>query len=292
MLLTCAAGALAAGSAAAYSPPLTLQPVALELAAGRARSPGLVFANTAHDDVPPLSIPRLVEAGTHWRLDTARGAVHVWIPHRYDPATAVTVLYVHGYYTDVDAAWQEHRLPAQFALSGINAMFIACEAPSFKDKPVAWPSLRALLAEVAIRTEIGMPAGQVVALGHSGAYRTLEAWLPNPRLDTVVLLDAAYGDTWPYRSWLYASSKHRLIDVAEDTVKESDRLHRLLPGTLIVDGFPTDELPAAARSARILYIRSQLGHMPLVTGGLAMPVLLRALEASRILTAPIATPLE
>lgn len=280
-----------AGSAAAYAPPVKMRSVQLHLPAVRAKV-ATVDAESVLDSIVPLSIPKLVGDGQHWRLDTRRGAVHVWVPHTYEPSTAITVVYVHGYWTDVDGAWRDHRLPQQFALSGINAMFIACDAPSDKYEPVAWPSLHALLAAVVSDIGVPMPKGRVVAIGHSGAFRTLEQWLPNQRLDTIVLLDAAYGDTWGYRSWLYADKSHRLIDVADDTLAAGDKLHRMMPGTIVIDGFPDDELTDHERTARILYIRSSLGHMPLVTGGHAIPTLLRALRAPRILTAPIKTPLE
>src|SRR5262245_32604710 len=58
-------------------------------------------------------------AGRHWRLDTPRGAIHVWAPADYDAATAATVAFVHGYWIDVDEAWESYRLAQQFALSGI-----------------------------------------------------------------------------------------------------------------------------------------------------------------------------
>ncbi len=289
--MTLGVGAVLAGSAAAYAPPVQLRDVALALPAARGRI-AVSDAWVTQDDVPVLSIPKLVGDGQHWRIETARGAIHVWVPHTYEPATAITVVYVHGYFTDVDGAWRDHRLPEQFALSGINAMFIAPDAPSDKYKPVAWPSLHALLASVVADIGVPMPKGRVVAIGHSGAYRTLEQWLPNQRLDTIVLLDAAYGDTWGYRNWLYSVRDHRLIDVGDDTLNASDALHRMMPGTLVIDGFPNDELTDQERAARILYIRSKVGHMPLVTGGHAIPTLLRALRAPRILTAPIHSPLD
>ncbi len=289
--MTLGVAAVLAGSAAAYAPPAALRAVALALPAARSRI-AVPDAWVTQDEVPVLSIPKLVGDGQHWRIETTRGAIHVWIPHTYDPKTAITVVYVHGYFTDVDGAWHDHRLPEQFALSGINAMFIAPDAPTDKYKPVAWPSLHALLASVVADIGVPMPQGRVVAIGHSGAYRTLEQWLPNQRLDTIVLLDAAYGDTWGYRSWLYSARDHRLIDVGDDTLSASDALHRMMPGTLVIDGFPNDELTDQERAARILYIRSQIGHMPLVTGGHAIPTLLRALRAPRILTASIHSPLD
>ena len=46
-----------------------------------------------------------VAGGTHWRIKTNAGAVHVWVPANYDRATAGTVVYIHGYWTDADGAW-------------------------------------------------------------------------------------------------------------------------------------------------------------------------------------------
>src|SRR6185369_1890745 len=90
-----------------------------------------------------------VRAGRHWRLETARGAIHVWTPAGYDAATAATVVFVHGYWTDVDEAWDAYRLAHQFALSGINAMFVVPEAPQAKRVPLSWPSLTDLVRTVA-----------------------------------------------------------------------------------------------------------------------------------------------
>jgi hypothetical protein len=62
--------------------------------------------------------------------------VHVWTPASFDRETAGIVVYVHGFFTNVDQAWRYHRLPKQFAESGINAVFIACEAPVGPDDDV------------------------------------------------------------------------------------------------------------------------------------------------------------
>ncbi|MEJ7596954.1 MAG: hypothetical protein WKG01_03505, partial [Kofleriaceae bacterium] len=65
-----------------------------------------------------------VLGGRHWRIKTAQGAVHVWVPPGYDRATAGTVVYVHGYWTDADGAWKEHELARQFKMSRQTAIFI------------------------------------------------------------------------------------------------------------------------------------------------------------------------
>ncbi len=214
--------------------------------------------------------------GRAWRVETERGPIHVWVPAGYDPATAATVVFVHGYHTDVDAAWATLRLPEQVARSGVNAMFIAAAAPSSKRDAIVWPSVNALVATVAIDLGVRMPTGRLVAIGHSGAYRTLATWLDSPTLDTVVLLDAAYGEDG-FARWVRAEEDRRLITIAADTVRDSDRMHRALPDTAIVDG-----LPASLPDARIIHARTTAGHTQLVTDGVALPLALRALGVPRV----------
>jgi hypothetical protein len=227
-----------------------------------------------------------VSAGRYWRLDTARGAVHVWAPADYDAKTAATVVFVHGYWIDVDGAWTSYRLAQQFALSGINALFIAPDAPSGKRAPIAWPSLTDLVRTVSDHIDIAMPARRLVAVGHSGAYRTLALWLASPALDTVVLLDALYAEEGLLR-WMHQSSEHRLVNIVYETGRISNYLHRWLPGTKRVDGLPRDRLP----DARILYVRTDIGHWELVNDGVALPLALRAIGVPPVGSAPLDLPL-
>jgi len=227
-----------------------------------------------------------VRAGRHWRLETARGAIHIWIPADYDAATAATVVFVHGYWTDVDEAWDAYRLPQQFALSGINAMFVAPEAPSAKRAPLSWPSLSELVRTVAYHLEIAMPANRLVAVGHSGAYRTLAMWLANPALDTIVLLDAVYAE-YSFVPWVRRSKQRRLVNIVYETGRFSDYLHRQLPSTKRLDGLPLDGLPAA----RILYVKTDVGHWQLVTDGVALPLALRAIGVPPVASAALDLPL-
>ncbi len=232
----------------------------------------------------------LVEDGKHWRLTTPHGAVHVWTPRRYRAKRASAVVHVHGYYVDVDQSWEQYHLATQFAASGINAMFIACEAPSGGTEPVSWESLKALLDTVEKSIDQEMPQRRVVAVGHSGAYRTLLDWLDEKELDTVVLLDAAYGEIERYRTWITADESHRLINVGDLSTREwTDQLHALLPDSVVLEDFPSVEegLPREAARARILYIKSTLGHFPLVTGGIALPMILQAFGAPRVLRRPL-----
>ncbi len=238
----------------------------------------------------PPTVASLVASGQYWRFVSSHGPVHVWIPKGYDARRAETIVYVHGYYVHADEAWLTYDLGAQFAAAAINAMFIVPEAPATYTEPVAWESLAPLLAEVEQGIGQPTPKHRVVAFGHSAAYRTLLGWLDEPELDTVVLLDAAYGEVDQYRKWIEASDNHRLIDVGDDTRAWTDQLHADLPDTVVIDGFPTvdDGIPAAAARARILYIKSDLGHFPLVTNGTAIPMILRTLRARRLLRQPLA----
>jgi hypothetical protein len=219
----------------------------------------------------------MAKAGTHWRIETDRGPVHVWIPENYDPATAATVVFVHGYHIDVDQAWHDYRLDQQFALSGLNAMFIVPASPREKHSPINWPSLDALLRTVKGDIDIAMPTKRLVIAGHSGAYRTLALWLANQRLDTVVLLDAVYGE-YSFSPWVRESLTHRLVNIVFETDRFSDYMHRWLPSTVRVVGLPADGFP----EARILYAKTTVGHYPLVTDGIALPLALRAIDVPSV----------
>jgi len=245
---------------------------------------------TAREPPPPVTLTELVAGGRHWRFVTPHGPVHVWIPKGYRARRAETIVYIHGYYVHVDDAWRSYKLETQFAGSAINAMFIAPEGPASIQEPVSWESLQPLLD--AVEKGIGQPwpKRRIVVIGHSAAFRTLLGWLDEPAIDTVVLVDAAYGEIEQYKQWVLASDRHRLIDVGDDTRAWTDKLHAQLPETYVLDSFPSleDGIPRAAASARILYIKSDLGHFPLVTGGEALPMILRTLRARRLVREPLA----
>lgn len=268
-----------------------------------AAATAVVVAVAADDGAPAPApaaspLPAAVAAGRAWTLATAAGPVHVWAPAGYHPDGAAVVLYVHGYDTDVDAAWREHRLPEQFALAAVNAIFIAAEAPAGSRQPVRWPALEDLLAEVFAAIDLPRPTGALVAIGHSGAYRTLLAWTAAPALDWIISLDATYGEVDAWRAWMAASPAHHLIFVGDDTVRWTEELARGLaadlPGAVVtVDdlGELDDELGPARADARAIYLRTGVGHMPLVTAGRAIPRLLRLTPVEVLADAPWRAPL-
>lgn len=220
-----------------------------------------------------------VLGGRHFRIKTARGAVHVWVPPDYDRETAGTVIYVHGYYTDADGAWREHGLAKQFKASHQNALFIVPDAPAGNDDDVKWPALKDLRKAVS-RANIHLPDGPVVVIGHSGAFRTVMQWVDHKLVDQIILLDALYAGESAFDEFIASGKRaddHKLIVVAASTSEESASFARRykfavarerMPGS--AGGFSRRE-----RGAKLLYVRSQFEHMAIVTSGKVIPTLLR-----------------
>jgi hypothetical protein len=220
-----------------------------------------------------------VFGGKHFRIKTARGAVHVWVPPDYDRDTAGTVIYVHGYYTDADGAWREHDLARQFKASRQNAMFIVPDAPAGNDDDVKWPALKDLRRAVS-RANIHLPDGPVVVIGHSGAFRTVMQWVDHRLVDQIILLDALYAGEAAFDEFIASGKRaddHKLIVVAASTAEESSSFARRYKFAV-----PRERMPPSAggfsrreRGAKLLYIRSQFEHMAIVTSGKVIPLLLR-----------------
>jgi hypothetical protein len=262
---------------------------------------GLVWlgAALAGDKAPAVPadatspITTAVASGRHVRIDGPRGPVHVWIPASYHADTGATVIYIHGYFDDADTAWTGHQLAQQFALAALNALFIVPEAPVAQKTPVNYPDLGELLRLVEDNAGVTRGAALTVAVGHSGAFRTLQAWLDEPLLDQLVMVDAMYGDEGAIVGWYRASPRHRLIFVGEDTLLATESVADKLPDTLTIDRFPPtyDTWPAEAKTARSLYIRAQFAHMPLVTEGIVLPSLLRLLPVELLADEPWRLPL-
>jgi hypothetical protein len=238
-------------------------------------------------------IASAVAAGRHVRIDGPRGPIHVWIPASYHADTGATILYVHGYFDDADTAWTGHQLPEQFALSALNAIFIVPEAPIAQKTPINYPDLGELLRLVEDKTGAIRGAALTVAVGHSGAFRTLQTWLDEPLIDQLVMVDAMYGDEDLIVGWYKASPRHRLISLGEDTVLGTESLASKIPETFTMNRVPPayELWPPQARTAKHLYVRAQYQHMPLVTEGIVLPSLLRLLPVERLADEPWKLPL-
>jgi hypothetical protein len=220
-----------------------------------------------------LSVATHVVGGDHWRIETKNGPVHIYRPDRFDPSVGGTVVYVHGFHDTADTSWRDHKLAEQFAESNKQALFIVPEAPVGPGDEVRWARVGELLNTVHRATGLRRPAGPLVVMGHSAAYRTISSWLDDEAISHVILVDALYGNEDRFLSWLDASSRHRLTIVAEDTIPQAEPFVSRVPGAVTLSSIPPRLNDA--RRARVVYMRSQLDHMALVTSGKALPVLLQ-----------------
>jgi hypothetical protein len=224
-----------------------------------------------------------LEDGRHIRFGTKdSGPVHVWRPRGYKKETAVTVIYLHGFFTDVDRAMLEHALPTQFRDSGRNALFIVPETRSWRTDPLLWKDLDALLTAVEKRTKLERPKGGLIVIAHSGGYRTVVEWLANEALDKVVLVDGLYGSDDDFTKWASEQTKPKqLVLIGFDTQQRTEWFLRKHPKAVRLDDLPYlfDELPAAVRGAPLLYFQDErFDHMGLITSGRLLPWLLHALH--------------
>jgi hypothetical protein len=276
-------GLLAAGCAStrvastAGAPPAPAPPPPAWAEPDRSQAP---WSQTPVAPIDEGAVEREAEAGgTHLRLGTDRGVVHAWLPRGYRQGRAATVVYLHGYYTDVDQAWRDHRLAEQFRASGRNALFLAVEAPSWNGEEVFWPTLDELLAAVTALGRLEIPRGPVVVAGHSGAFRGIVPWLVDPRIGEVLLLDGLYQAEREWAGWLDAAPRgqRRLVLVGQETAARSEAWVPTRPGAVVLKRVPEPGrgLKGAERSAPVLYMRAQQDHMALIERGEVLPLLLR-----------------
>ena len=144
---------------------------------------------------PPNPVIAAVAAGRHLRIDGPRGPIHVWIPPGYHADTGATIIYLHGYYDGVDSAWTGHMLPEQFAMSALNALFIAPESPVAAKTPINYPDLGEVLRIVEDKAGVVRGGALTAVIGlTSGAFRTIDHWLDEPLVDQIIMIDAMYAD--------------------------------------------------------------------------------------------------
>jgi hypothetical protein len=214
------------------------------------------------------------EAGaTSVRWASPAGPVRIWKPAGYAPETAATVIYVHGYHRHADSVWTVADLARQFADSGRNALFVVPTAAESDRSPMRWARLADLFADLAARG-IERPAGPVVVVGHSGAYRTVSRWVgqDDAGVSAVILLDALYGGHAAFERF---ARRGRLAVVTHSTAPQAARFLARMPGVVRRSEVPSGgAFTAAEREARVLALDTQLGHASLNDTGAFLPALL------------------
>lgn len=258
--------------------------VALAAAPALAKERAKVQASTHHHRLEKTEDK--VAGGTHWRIKTDEGAIHVWIPAGYDRASAGTVVYVHGYYTHADGAWRDYHLAKQFRQSRQNAMFVVPDAPSSNDEEVKWPALTDLRRALT-QANIRMPDGPIIVMGHSGAFRTVMKWTDHHLVEQIILLDALYGGERAFDAFVASgkyANRHKMIVVGAATATESRAFIKKYPFAVARDKMPprAGAFSRRERLAKLLYVHSQYGHMEIVTSGKVIPTLLHLTHLAAI----------
>ena len=227
---------------------------------------------------PKKDTRKQAAGGDYWRLETAGGPLYVWVPPKYDRATAGSVIYVHGYWTSADQAWRDHQLPQQFRKSRQNAIFIVPSAPTGPEDSVKFKTLGGLRG--AIRQKgIRLPNGPIVVIGHSGAYRTIAEWVDHSLVQQVTLLDGFYGRDDKWEEFILTGKRakqHKLVLVGVTTTRAGTAFARRHKGVRR-NGLPTryEDFTRAEKRARLLHISARAGHSELVSGGAILPLMLR-----------------
>lgn len=230
------------------------------------------------DDAGP---PRLVlseelAGGQHQRLVTSHGAAHVWRPDRYEARRAGVVVYVHGYWANVDQAWNDHRLAEQFRDAERNALYVVIDSCAEDAEDVYWKDLSGLLKEVRRLSKNPIPDGPLVAIAHSGGYRTLLTWLDEKRLTQIVLLDGMYNNQERFAEWVSARGerRRRLILISEETFDRADVFARGIKSSARVPALPAspEALRRSERAADVLSIKADTDHMDIILGGRVLPL--------------------
>lgn len=197
----------------------------------------------------------------HLRFETTHGPIHVYVPDGYSGGG--TVVYVHGFFDTVDTAWEKQRLEAQFDASGRNALFIAVEAQQNSADSVKWRSLSELLDTVGLLTGI-RPGDPVVAIAHSGGFETVAAWLTDPRLVHVILLDALYGFVTQYTQWANQPGHTFTLLVTKSGAPRTNAEGILSKLAGLVQKAGTAAISGAERTAKTLFVLANQSHFQLV----------------------------
>jgi hypothetical protein len=136
--------------------------------------------------------------------------------------------------------------------------------------------VRRLLTIVFRSTKVPAPPGPLIVVGHSGAYRTLVAWLDEPALHHLILVDALYGNEPDFLDWLAKERGNRMTMVVKGTGKWADPFVKSLPYAITLPRIPASpaDFSRAERTAKLLTMKSQYGHFELITEGRVLPVLL------------------
>jgi hypothetical protein len=226
-------------------------------------------------------VSQQLDDGRHYRFGTdGSGPVHVFVPRGVTAANADIVIYLHGFYTDVDEAVRSQSLFTQFRDSARKSIFIVPQTRSARGDALFFTQLPKLLFEVSRRTGLPLATQPITAVAHSGGYRLLVEWLNEPRLSKIILVDGLYGNEADFKRWLAGPSagSRQLVLVGFDTQQRSERAMESIAPRVVLRQVPYlfDNVKPEWKTARLVSIQSErFDHMALIESGRLLPWLLR-----------------
>jgi len=167
-------------------------------------------------------------------------SVMIFFPNNFTPHEKNNfVVYVHGWYNNIDSACAQFKLIEQFADSKVNAIFVFPEGPknapdSFGGKLEDKDGLKNLLSDVtayliSVKKISAEKIGKIILAGHSGAYRALAFSLMRggliENISDVILFDALYAHTEKFAYWIDNYSGRFINIYTEDGGTKNESLN-------------------------------------------------------------------
>lgn len=206
-------------------------------------------------------------------------SVLIFIPKGYRKTEQTDfIIYLHGWYNNIDSACAQFNLIEQFTESKKNAIFIFPEGPknapdSFGGKLEDKDGLKNLMNDILrfLKSKNKIKSnkiGKIILAGHSGAYRAISFCLMHGGLtrniSDVILFDALYSQTEKFIHWI-TKFNGRFINIYTDdggTKKETEALINYLKLNRI--SFYYDEEAELGNDIltdnRLIFIHSDLTH--------------------------------
>jgi hypothetical protein len=192
--------------------------------------------------------------------------------------SADLIFWFHGWNNNIDTAVIKYGLARQFEQSKINAVLVLAEtaknSPDSYGGKLEQTNTFAMLVTDVLNKLAGeklisknCTPGNILLMGHSGAYRVMAHILDNGNLPVseVVLFDALYANTESFMKWITVNNDHRFIDIYTDhggTLDETkNMMQELSAKNILFDSTEETQLTNdALRSNRILFIHSVHQH--------------------------------
>ena len=255
----------------------------------------------------PFPHPKRMEGHTYkneifsFQEHYADSSVLIFVPKGFRPTQSTNIIvYVHGWYNNIDSACAQFKLIEQFSESNKNAVFVFPEGPknapdSFGGKMEDKDGLKNLFEDVVKylkkkKIVNSTKIGKIFLAGHSGAYRAIAYSVDQggltKNISDVILFDALYAETEKFLKWIQ-NFNGKFVNICTDqggTVAETENLMNDLD-SLKIPYLKTDEKELTQTQLvnnRSIFIHTDLSHNEVIEVRKQFRDYLRASKVSSI----------